>query len=363
MAPKKKIRKSPKYDNDETSKPPPKKQTTGRTTQAQASKSAQPDTKQDKGGDKRKEFLYPDTPIPRKKKAKTTASKPDSSTKMESPKLIVSPTSKKTLFKSGIPIPSWFPLMQALQESSSGPDEYEELVFDEKSEDPLVMVLNSMVSNLMIDATFGRQFFIPLLQFIYSGNDKDSKDNFDFPFVQDMGFIIFTPLFFLRHLWPTIFIKYMACRTASKPTSPFQVYKSQVMKTNHQFHVGFIDGSMASKLPETKELQQARDKLVSLIQRFYKRQFDSLKDDEYTSMKDNIHRGCTYFVYGTDPQGGSNFHILSCILFSADKSGIWINWFAVTSQKYVSIMFGNMSPEVSFRRTGLGVFLLNLVQF
>jgi len=61
-------------------------------------------------------------------------------------------------------------------------------------------------------------------------------------------------------------------------------------------------------------------------------------------------------------KGGSAFHIIGCVMFSADHSGIWVNWIGISKTKYDSIRFGQMAPNMSFRRTGLGLFLLKLVQ-
>jgi len=49
-------------------------------------------------------------------------------------------------------------------------------------------------------------------------------------------------------------------------------------------------------------------------------------------------------------------------MFSADNSGIWINWFAIAKQKYNKLWFGRTAPEIKFRRTGLGMFLMKIVQ-
>ena len=48
--------------------------------------------------------------------------------------------------------------------------------------------------------------------------------------------------------------------------------------------------------------------------------------------------------------------------FSADESGIWINWLATTMEKYSKEKYGSNDTNESFCMAGFGSFLIYLVQ-
>src|SRR5688500_9802131 len=72
--------------------------------------------------------------------------------------------------------------------------------------------------------------------------------------------------------------------------------------------------------------------------------------------------GYTYFIFGTEMNNSCSFHIVGCVMYSADQHGIYVNWMAISQDKYDNIRYGSMSPNIPFRRLGLGSFLLQLVQ-
>jgi hypothetical protein len=360
MAPKKKIRKSPKGDNNDSAKKPQQQQSNIRSTHARSSKSPESKKKVDKDG--KPVIKFPFTEIPKIKKVKKTPSStleskqqashvegqeitqsrdeakiprkkkyqkdtsPNSKSQVEddfhpNKKLKKSPipTSKTTtsafqqqeqkeepaqlneyVTRDGIPMPKWFPLMINLNELPSDKITFAEPDFDENSEDAKVLILMGMVNRLKEKKLFAIKYYIPFLQFFFSCIDNEASENWDFPFVQDLQLIKFTPLYFLRHLWSSLFIKYMACRTIPKQATPFANFKDHSMKTNHQFHVGFVDGPSFNKETESKEVKLLRKKLYNMFKNFLKQQFDLLQTDEYESIKQSLNCGYSYFVYGTD---------------------------------------------------------------
>ena len=196
-----------------------------------------------------------------------------------------------------------------------------------------------MVNCMKNQDYFDSNYFLPMLQFIHSSIDRDSAANLNYPYVQEMKFFSFTPLFFLCHVHPLVFLKYMACRTVSKPGSSLSSFKETNMKTSFQFYVGFIDGPFGQTLEDSLEVNNTKKRLLGLITKLFQNQFDFFQTDELTSFEESFHQGNTFFLFGTDMKGGSAFHIIGCVMFSADHSGIWVNWIGISKTKYDSIRF------------------------
>ena len=79
------------------------------------------------------------------------------------------------------------------------------------------------------------------------------------------------------------------------------------------------------------------------------------------SIKESVCKGNTYFIFVTDKKSGKGFHLVGCVLFSANKSGIWINWLAINRKHYLKLSFGVESPDIPFQKSGLGKSLATFV--
>jgi hypothetical protein len=275
------------------------------------------------------------------------------------PAITFQPQVEDQVTKSGRKIPNWFPLLSIVDEAHvEGGEELSEPIHEPTNDS--TDYLHELVENLKQKEYSVPNATVALLQFIHGCSHRNSSEvqtNPYLPYLVDCGAFFFSPLFLLRHLRPTILFRYLSSRTCiPKGNSPsFPSFSGIPMKTIHQFHVGFVNGAFSKTAPLSDDVKQAKEKHSKRISQFFNNQFIGLNDDEQKSIIEAFEKGNSFVILGSDVKGVTS-HIIGCVMFSADPSGIWVNWLAVLGSLYDKVRFGRLAPKIPFRRAGLGFF-------
>src|SRR5687768_4513184 len=90
------------------------------------------------------------------------------------------------------------------------------------------------------------------------------------------------------------------------------------LKSKHEFLVYFFDGPSTSaytaKLEQGKHLKGFREK----IGKFFKNQFNLMKEDERTSIQTSLQKGQAFIIYGFHVKGTA-WNVVTCVLYSANN--------------------------------------------
>ena len=113
------------------------------------------------------------------------------------------------------------------------------------------------------------------------------------------------------------------------------------IKTNHQFHVCFMDG------PSNVSDEAKMDILDKSVISFIKDQFRGMLPDEQMSITNSLKKGQAFIIFGIHHKGAPR-HIVGIVLFAADLSGIFVNWIAVDGEKFDSDRFGASGNNQDF---------------
>ena len=85
------------------------------------------------------------------------------------------------------------------------------------------------------------------------------------------------------------------------------------------------------------------------------------QQDKITSIKDSLKRGQGFLIFCFHSNGKTK-HIVGCVLFLANRDGIYVNWLAINRGTFSTLRFGAKGSNQVFRECGFGTFLLVLVQ-
>ena len=87
--------------------------------------------------------------------------------------------------------------------------------------------------------------------------------------------------------------------------------------------------------------------------------FHSFTEDENESIVACFEKEEVLTIFGFSASANKEF-IIASLLFFADANDIWANWLAVSNQIYSKSLFGPKATGESFRRCGLGKFMILL---
>ena len=120
-------------------------------------------------------------------------------------------------------------------------------------------------------------------------------------------------------------------------------------KNDNQYHDGtVVDFCIFSNINGTKE----KPKLVRESLAFFKAVFDK---ENYGCLDEVCSNGCHLVVHMTDNYG--SMQVISAVVFAIMPCGIWINFLASKSAKFLGTHYSN-GDNIPFDKRGLGLFMI-----
>lgn len=172
-------------------------------------------------------------------------------------------------------------------------------------------------------------------------------------------FALFTiiALYYLRAMVTTHLFEGLASRVLSKRTSQCKFYGISLMYKLRirLFHVSPSSYDTPLKLKKACGAEEKR------LKEFFAANFSTMLADEQHFMLQSFIRNHTLYIIGFE-NGGKTNHIIAAIMYVSCAEGTYINWFAVSLGSFDKKTCGRFANNKPFRSTGLGSFLLQMVQ-
>ena len=83
--------------------------------------------------------------------------------------------------------------------------------------------------------------------------------------------------------------------------------------------------------------------------------FELMLEDKRKSIQICLNKGSAFIIFGFNIKA-KQYKVIACILFLADKHGIWVNWLGVSKLPYDKLTYGSSPTNKPFCMCGLGKF-------
>ena len=102
------------------------------------------------------------------------------------------------------------------------------------------------------------------------------------------------------------------------------------------FHVGFLKHPQHANLA-IRIVNEQIEKLISSC-------FELMLEDKKKSIQTCLSKGNAFIIFGFNIKA-KQYKVIACILFSADKHGIWVNWLVVSKLPYDKLTYGSSATN------------------